>query len=110
MSSTEDLFEKLFDRVEGLFRKVEKTISDLAQAPIGRTVDNDGFFEQVTYSSPEKEPLNDPIEYKVVRPPVSFSDNETLEAWLNTYGADGWDLHCFEYGQAIFSRFVEDTE
>jgi hypothetical protein len=57
------------------------------------------------------ESANDPCEYKLVKTPMrGFSNKEDLEAWLNGFGADGWGLNCFEFGYAIFSRYVEDVE
>ncbi len=113
----EDKFERLWRHADEMFAKVDKMFSNF---PWSEPLQNDGFFQRtVSYTSPvldetEPEPDNDPMEYKLVETPVGFpqtlAGKEAIEEWLNGYGADGWDLNCFQYGYAIFSRYVEDED
>ena len=111
--SKEDKMEILWRHADEMFAKVDKMFSNF---PWSEPLSNDGFFHRtVTYTNPvpfeeEIEPRNDPSEYKLVKTPVDFESKEVIEEWLNGFGADGWDLNCFEFGYAIFSRYVEDED
>lgn len=109
----EDKFERLWRHADEMFEKVDKMFANF---PWSEPLNNDGFFHRtVTYTNPVMEETfesaNDPSEFKLVKPPVEGFDNkEAIEEWLNGFGAEGWDLNCFEFGYAIFSRFVEDED
>jgi hypothetical protein len=115
MSSKEDKFERLWKHADEMFAKVDKMFANF---PWSEPLNNDGFFHRtVTYTNPvpfvgEDDYRNPVTEYKLVKLPVgsSFADKEAIEEFLNGYGEDGWDLNCFEFGHAIFSRFVEDED
>ncbi len=106
--SREDKFDRLWKRADEVFARVDKMFKSF---PWTEPLDNNGFFHR-TVTSPicfeeEVVPTNDPSEYKLVKTPASFESKEAIEEWLNGFGADGWDLNCFEFGYAIFSRFVD---
>lgn len=111
----EDKFDRLFQHADKMFDRMEKMFENF---PWSEPLDNSGFFHRtVTYTNTvpfEEEEAdeadNDPSEYKVVKTPAAFKNKEAIEEWLNGYGADGWDLNCFEFGYAIFSRYVEDKD
>lgn len=111
--TNDDKFTRLWKRADEMFDRVDKMFANF---PWSEPLDNDGFFHRtVTYTNPvpfeEEYETNDPSEYKLVKPPAGgFESKEAIEEWLNGYGADGWDLNCFEFGYAIFSRFVEDED
>ena len=110
MSETkEDKFDRLFRHADAMFDRAEKMFADLPwRGP-------PGFFQRTAYTNivpleKEVEPTNDPSEYKLVKTPTTFISKEDIEEWLNGFGAEGWDLNCFEFGYAIFSRYVEDED
>jgi hypothetical protein len=95
----------MFDRAEKMF--------DNFPEPLGN-----GFFQRTVqykntvpfFEECEDEAVNDPSEYKLVKTPTTFISKEDIEEWLNGFGAEGWDLNCFEFGYAIFSRYIEDED
>lgn len=109
----DDKFTRLWKRADDMFDRVDKMFANF---PWSEPLDNDGFFHRtVTYTNPvpfeEEYEDNAPSEFKLVKPPAGgFANKEAIEEWLNSFGAEGWDLNCFEFGYAIFSRFVEDNE
>jgi hypothetical protein len=110
----EDKFERLFRHADAMFDRAEKMFDNFPWSePLGN-----GFFQRTVqykntvpfFEECEDESDNDPSEYKVVKTPAAFKNKEAIEEWLNGYGADGWDLNCFEFGYAIFSRYIEDED
>jgi hypothetical protein len=109
--SKEDKFDRMWKRADEMIERFDKLFSSFPDP------DFKGFFNRtVTYydTNPEEEefePANDPMEYKLVKPPTGgFNGKEAIEKWLNGYGAEGWGLNCFEFGYAVFSRFAEDED
>ena len=105
----EDKFDRLFRHADAMFDRAEKMFANFPWSEPA------GFFTRaVTYVPIEDEekvePCNDPSEYKLVKTPTAFESKEAIEEWLNGFGAEGWDLNCFEFGYAIFSRYVEDED
>jgi hypothetical protein len=118
--SAKDRFDEMFQRVDRLFSQLDKRLNDVS-TPLDKdfpwSIDNEGFCHKtVTSEYKDFGPLNDRLEYKAVKTPSSFLgigltlSGADIEYWLNGYGVDGWDLNCFEFGYAIFSRFVEEDE
>lgn len=105
--SKEDLFDSMFKRADEMFARADKMFQNF---PWSEPLDNSGFFSSTTTISTTDEPANDPLEYKLVKPPMGGGSLEEIEGWLNAFGEDGWDLVCFEFGHAIFSRFAEDED
>ena len=109
--SREDKFDRLWKRADEIIARFDKMFSSFPEP-----TDFSGFFNRTrTYfdtntEEEEFEPANDPMEYKLVKANGGFDSKEAIEEWLNEFGADGWDLNCFEFGYAIFSRFVEDED
>lgn len=109
----DEKFTRLWKRADEMFDRVDKMFANF---PWSEPLDNDGFFHRtVTYTNPvpfeEEYEDNAPSEFKLVKPPTGgFAGKEEIEEWLNGYGAEGWDLNCFEFGYAIFSRFVENED
>ncbi len=105
--SNENL-DKMLKRADEMFERAEKMFNSF-RFPSMPTFSQDWFsLETPEYT---EEPVNDARGYKLVRPPSGgFDSKEAFVEWLNGFGADGWNLNCFEYGYAIFSRYVEEEE
>ena len=107
----EDKFDRLFRQADAMFDRAAKMFDNF---PWSEPLSNDGFFQRISWTAnpvmgeEEVEPRNDPSEYKLVKTPAGFMSKVDIEEWLNGFGAEGWDLNCFEFGYAIFSRYIED--
>lgn len=113
----DDKFARLWKRADEMFERMDEMFKNF---PGASPLDLDQLFNSRTvtsyYTNPvedEVEPRNNPCEYMLVETPSFFSKEsktEDIEKWLNVFGADGWDLNCFEFGHAIFSRYIEDAD
>ena len=96
-------FDKMFGKADEMLKRAEGVFADMP------------FYKSSETITTTSEPLNAPMEYKVV--PVhdlSNSQGKTqgaaqhrMTVELNKLGADGWDLIHYDGGNAIFSRFAE---
>jgi hypothetical protein len=103
------MMEKTFKKMDEFFRTMEREMDtwfkSVQSAPIGKTFDNDGFFDNKSlWTSTVLTTPRPKYEYRVIEVHIMAKENNDIEAYLNKLGEDGWEMIQNDGGRAIFMR------